>query len=402
MQTVLSSTTSDTMQSNHSSDSSPDTTLIVGTVRGRARPRKGHTKSRNGCINCKRRRVKCPETLPECENCRRLGMKCEYSMRCIMMDAPSRPLQSTPTQFTMDDLRLYKHFIFHAYPPMPLNGEPVWKEVAAMSHNFDFLVHAMLGLAASHLSLSGDTDYTAQALSHRVHAITLLNQALSKPCKSKVEADARIATVMTLIFQSSYMFEGMVEFIIMIRGCRAVSDAILPRLENSLFEGFTAESHNKHVLSLNPVDVVEEIADILGDGLISVRRLRPICQSVIEVKYLGILERILEIAKSSPVQAFTEAALAYAMFGELEQDEFKYFTNRRNYAAQIIIAHFFVIEYIVATVAMASIMGSFPFRRAIISVWALKVAENVPSNYSIYMSWPLEFAKSDRLRLKSG
>lgn len=163
----------------------------------------------------------------------------------------------------------------------------------------------MLGLAASHLSLSGDTDYTAQALSHRVHAITLLNQALSKPCKSKVDADARIATVMTLIFQSSYMFEGMVEFIIMIRGCRAVSDAILPRLENSLFEGFTAESHNKHVLSLNPVDVVGEIADILGEGLVSVRRLRPICQSVIEVKYLGILERILEIAKSSPVQGTT-------------------------------------------------------------------------------------------------
>src|SRR6478735_9501312 len=163
----------------------------------------------------------------------------------------------------------------------------------------------MPGLAASHLSLSGDTDYTAQALSHRVHAITLRNQALSKPCKSKVEADARIATVMTLIFQSSYMFEGMVEFIIMIRGCRAVSDAILPRLENSLFEGFTAESHNKHVLSLNPVDVVEEIADILGEGLVSVRRLRPICQSVIEVKYLGILERILEIAKSSPVQGTT-------------------------------------------------------------------------------------------------
>ncbi|KAJ9417924.1 hypothetical protein QL093DRAFT_2565883 [Fusarium oxysporum] len=389
MQMVLSSTTSDTMQSKNSSDSSPDTTIMVGTVRGRARPRKGHTKSRNGCINCKRRR-----------NCRRLGMKCEYSTRRIMMDAPSRPLQSTPTQFTMDDLRLYQHFIFHAYPPMPLNGEPVWKEVAAMSHNFDFLVHAMLGLAASHLSLSGDIDYTAQALSHRVHAITLLNQALSKPCKSKVDADARIATVMTLIFQSSYMFEGMVEFIIMIRGCRAVSDAILPRLENSLFEGFTAESHNKHVLSLNPVDVVGEIADILGEGLVSVRRLRPICQSVIEVKYLGILERILEIAKK--LAPFTEAALAYAMFGDLEQNEFKHFTNRRNYAAQIIIAHFFIIEYIVATVAMASIMGSFPFRRAIISAWASKVAENVPSNYNIYMSWPLEFAKSDRLRLKSG
>lgn len=150
MQMVLSSTTSDTMQSKNSSDSSPDTTIMVGTVRGRARPRKGHTKSRNGCINCKRRRVKCPETLPECENCRRLGMKCEYSTRRIMMDAPSRPLQSTPTQFTMDDLRLYQHFIFHAYPPMPLNGEPVWKEVAAMSHNVGSLLCLDINILTKH------------------------------------------------------------------------------------------------------------------------------------------------------------------------------------------------------------------------------------------------------------
>ncbi|PNP59230.1 hypothetical protein FNYG_14990 [Fusarium nygamai] len=169
----------------------------------------------------------------------------------------------------MDDLRLYQHFVFHAYPPMPLQGEAVWKEVAAMSHNFDFLVHAMLGLAASHLSLCGDTDYSTHALSHRVHAIALLNQALSKPCKSKVEASARFATVMALVFQSSYMPEGMVEFMIMIRGCTAASDPIFSRSENSLFEGFTSESHNKHVLSLNPVDVVEEIADVLSNGLVS-------------------------------------------------------------------------------------------------------------------------------------
>ncbi|KAH7144711.1 hypothetical protein DER46DRAFT_630183 [Fusarium sp. MPI-SDFR-AT-0072] len=140
------------------------------------------------------------------------------------------------------------------------------------------------------------------------------------------------------------MSQGMVEFIIMIRGCMAVSDAILPRLEKSLFEGLAAETHDNHVLSLNPVDV-EEIADILGDGLVSVRRLRPICRA---------------IYGSRP---------AYVMFGEVAQDEFKHFTDRRNYAAQIIIAHFSIIEYIVATVAMASTMEYFLFRGAIVSAW---------------------------------
>ncbi|EGU73899.1 hypothetical protein FOXB_15590 [Fusarium oxysporum f. sp. conglutinans Fo5176] len=199
---------------------------------------------------------------------------------------------------------------------------------------------------------------------------------------------------MALVFQSSYMPEGMVEFMIMTRGCTAASDVIFSRSENYLFEGFTAKSHNKHVLSLNPVDVVEEIADALSNGLVSVRRLRPICHSVVEVNYLSILERILKIARSSPVQAFTEIPLAYAMFGEMAQDEFKHFTDRRNYVAQIIIAHFFIIEYILATVALAPVMGSFPFRRAIVSAWAWEVARNVPSIYDVYMRWPLEFVKS--------
>jgi hypothetical protein len=138
------------MQLNTSSGSSPETSLVVGTVRGRAGPRKGHTKSRNGCINCKRRRVKCPETFPECENCMRLGMKCEYSTRRITMGAPSRPLQSTPTQFTMDDLRLYQHFVFHAYPPMPLNGEAAWKEVAAISHNVSSALSPDINVLTKH------------------------------------------------------------------------------------------------------------------------------------------------------------------------------------------------------------------------------------------------------------
>jgi Fungal Zn(2)-Cys(6) binuclear cluster domain len=40
--------------------------------------RKGHTKSRRGCYNCKRRRIKCQETQPACGHCVKGGLKCEY------------------------------------------------------------------------------------------------------------------------------------------------------------------------------------------------------------------------------------------------------------------------------------------------------------------------------------
>ncbi|KAH7123450.1 hypothetical protein B0J13DRAFT_455660 [Dactylonectria estremocensis] len=43
------------------------------------RHRRGHTKSRAGCKNCKRRKVKCDESKPVCGNCIRFGMVCDFS-----------------------------------------------------------------------------------------------------------------------------------------------------------------------------------------------------------------------------------------------------------------------------------------------------------------------------------
>lgn len=40
--------------------------------------RKYHLKSRNGCSTCKKRRVKCDETKPQCNNCHRMKLTCGY------------------------------------------------------------------------------------------------------------------------------------------------------------------------------------------------------------------------------------------------------------------------------------------------------------------------------------
>ncbi|KAK9450149.1 uncharacterized protein V1518DRAFT_372202 [Limtongia smithiae] len=42
------------------------------------RPRKSHIKSRKGCANCKRRRIKCDEDRPQCFNCTKHGVRCDY------------------------------------------------------------------------------------------------------------------------------------------------------------------------------------------------------------------------------------------------------------------------------------------------------------------------------------
>ncbi|KAF3810095.1 hypothetical protein GCG54_00002546 [Colletotrichum gloeosporioides] len=133
--------------------------------RGGGGPRKGHTKSRNGCIGCKRRRVKCSERRPECEGCLRMGLVCEWAWpakrhleassgrrrmvtrgagesssgdgedeeRETVMVMDPRPV------FGMEDLRFFQHFVLDAIPPLPVGGGEVWRGVARMAHEVSFV-----------------------------------------------------------------------------------------------------------------------------------------------------------------------------------------------------------------------------------------------------------------------
>ena len=143
----------------------------VTVRRNKPIPRKGHTKSRRGCYTCKRRKVKCSEKLPECDNCTRIGLVCEYpeppnpsalsrlvtrsgpgggprvpqrhgddpstAVRMVLLTTPPSPTASpslmTPT-FTMEDLRFFHHFLVAAHPPLPVQADSVWNNVAALSH----------------------------------------------------------------------------------------------------------------------------------------------------------------------------------------------------------------------------------------------------------------------------
>ena len=142
-----------------SPDDAPDQSRVTTRMRRKPIPRKGHTKSRRGCYSCKKRKVKCQETLPECENCTRLGLGCVYPKPPASLDPSSSPgpstlsvspslsvpLQPTPTTFNMDDFRYFHHFLLTAYPPLPMQGDEIWKDVAAISHSVcTFLSHTVI------------------------------------------------------------------------------------------------------------------------------------------------------------------------------------------------------------------------------------------------------------------
>lgn len=160
-----------------------------GTAGGRRRPipGKGHTKSRHGCLGCKRRKVKCSEARPECSGCRRMRIVCEWPSakgagsedqgnelglqgRLSGGRAPSRGAESASREvgevgdgemerlrqttslraalrstgvggpvFGTEDLRFFQHFLLDATPGLPIGGEGVWRDVARMAHEVSFV-----------------------------------------------------------------------------------------------------------------------------------------------------------------------------------------------------------------------------------------------------------------------
>ncbi|KAK4128538.1 hypothetical protein N657DRAFT_560911 [Parathielavia appendiculata] len=277
-------------------------------TRRRPIPRKGHTKSRRGCFNCKRRKVKCQETLPECSNCLRIGLVCEYpdtrprlfmdlapseiSSSLAVMSSPSAPLQSAPTLFTPDDMRFFHHFLANAYPPLPLLGDEIWR-------NYDYLMHAMLGLGASHLDIYLG-NYSSHALSHRVKAIQGLKQALSTPPTSTAEGDARFAAIFALAFQASCMPHGMCEFLSMVKGCHLIASTSLLSFRDSLFWEFTQEGYSQSVrraIGTGPVHLNPDQEALLDSFLESLRALAPLCTSPLEIKFMASTERVVKMAK---------------------------------------------------------------------------------------------------------
>jgi hypothetical protein len=113
-------------------------------------PGKGFAKTRRGCFNCKRRRVKCSECRPECQGCRRLGMHCVYPATTLPQVRHSIASTTSRVNLSLDHLRFFHHFLIEAYPPHPHASSAVWQDVAALSHEVCSPERARFTVCAKH------------------------------------------------------------------------------------------------------------------------------------------------------------------------------------------------------------------------------------------------------------
>jgi len=87
--------------------------------------RAGHEKSRNGCLTCKTRRIKCDETRPYCRKCTESGRKCDgpavNQVRFIRDDRTSTPVLLPAVSLIAphrggDERRAFNYFTKRAAP----------------------------------------------------------------------------------------------------------------------------------------------------------------------------------------------------------------------------------------------------------------------------------------------
>ncbi|KAK3384441.1 hypothetical protein B0T24DRAFT_85181 [Lasiosphaeria ovina] len=167
--------------------------------------RRRHKKSRRGCLECKRRHIKCDETRPRCINCATVERDCSFpptseggesvvspSTRtspsgsisglhpdAVFTELPRfSPLAELHPRVDMVHMELLHHYLTEEgtiFPPMV--GMPL---AITMRHALrePYLMYQVLALSAHHLSILRPLQeqfYRNTAIQLQTHAVTLFN-----------------------------------------------------------------------------------------------------------------------------------------------------------------------------------------------------------------------------------
>ncbi|KAI2784008.1 hypothetical protein F4815DRAFT_262625 [Daldinia loculata] len=328
---------------------SPATALTRSNLTQRQRyERRGHTKSRRGCYNCKRRRIKCQETRPACAHCTKTGLKCEYPAVPQVIHQP----QNQVPLFSLQDMRFFQHFLQTCFPHQPIGNETIWThEIPCLSQNYKYLMHAILGLAASDL-MSQDPSLVTFAMSHRLKAIRAIKKTLSEVPKSNTfeEGNALIATCFALTFQSVILEDGMAEFMTFCRGIILVSIQMWTRNTKFLFRNL---HDNESAALLRPF--MEALAPIrrhwVDMAVSSIRGLEPLCeQHEVETEYCRLLLDMASALSDSAFRAYELLCKHYGWWIQLPHAQFQRLVDPENQTCTLLAAHWIAIKQIMAPV----------------------------------------------------
>ncbi|KAI5362405.1 Putative zn(2)-C6 fungal-type DNA-binding domain-containing protein [Septoria linicola] len=179
-----------------------------------------HHKSRNGCLQCRQRRVKCDEGRPACRNCVRAETAdgCTYRQNTTVPTrissnnpgTPPRipPAPGSPVPLSYRELELMHHFCIstsHAIEDEPTIASRMRDVAPKLLLPHSNLVGGLLGLTAAHLAYQRPYDkepYIALAYSHLNHALVQSQHSLQNLSSSQLTPEYAGALCLTAICTS--------------------------------------------------------------------------------------------------------------------------------------------------------------------------------------------------------
>ena len=94
--------------------------------------------------------------------------------------------------------------------------------------------------------------------------------------------------------------------------------------------------------------------------------------------------------------AFQELTNLYSPIINAPNADFASLTDPANHRAQILLLHFFLMEFAIGDLSLGPFRSRFVFRRKVCFAWLKEVASRIPktAEYAELMEWPLEFGRT--------
>ncbi|KAE9573813.1 hypothetical protein CGMCC3_g10091 [Colletotrichum fructicola] len=332
-------------------NSRPEISTSNAPVQKQRLERRGHTKSRRGCFNCKRRRIKCQETRPSCGHCVKTGLKCEYPSTPTITHQPHHQVPL----FSLQDMRFFQHFMLQCYPHHPIGNENIWThEIPCLSQSHEFLMHAILGMAACDL-MAQDPSLLAFAMAHRVKAIKAIKKSLAGlPTKgtNTEHANALVATCFALTFQSTSFEDGMGEFMTFIRGILIIGAQMMCKGIKPVFVNML-DQDSRAVLEPKMVNL-PLIRQEWADGAVeAIGALRHLCRDEVEIQYYDIIYELACKMHTSSWEAYRMISKHYGWWIQLPHVKFQRVIDMSNMTMVLLATHWIAAQLVMASVTKA-------------------------------------------------
>ncbi|KAF9878587.1 C6 zinc finger protein [Colletotrichum karsti] len=299
--------------------------------------------------------------------------------------------------FSLQDMRFFQHFMLQCYPHQPLGNENIWThEIPCLSQSHEFLMHAILGMAACDL-MNTDPSLLAFAMAHRVKAIKAIKKSLAdlpKTGTTTEHANALVATCFALTFQSVTFEDGMAEFMTFIRGILIVGAQMMCKGIKPVFVNMFDED-SKAILEPKMANLPLVKTEWADSAVEAIGGLRHLCRHEVEIEYYEFIYEMASKLHTSSWEAYRAISKHYGWWIQMPHEKFQRVIDMSNQTMILLATHWIAVQQIMVSITRVEheCREKAPQQESPVDVgmlrWLKYSNKQIDHEHLIYNQWPL-------------